>query len=104
MVTAAQTFFTSIYPSAICPPRHYILLYRASSLRPAHLYGGSVAGVEAVAHQHEQGVSHGTEHPHSLRVGHPQQAVVAHLQDAHAHLQTAVPRRRTARAHLQGAE
>lgn len=67
-----------------------------------HLYSGSVARVEAVTHQHDQGVSHGAEHAYSLRVGHAQQAVVTHLQDPHAHKQTAIPGRRTAGAHLQG--
>lgn len=71
-------------------------------VRFPYLYGGSVAWVEAVTHQHEQGVSHGAEHAHGLRVGHAQQAVVTHLQDPHAHKQTAIPGRRTAGAHLQG--
>lgn len=72
-------------------------------VRFPYLYGGSVAWVEAVTHQHEQGVSHGAEHAHGLRVGHAQQAVVAHLQDPHAHQQTAVSGRCTAGAHLQRA-
>ena len=71
-------------------------------IRFPHLYSGSVARVEAVTHQHDQGVSHGAEHAYSLRVGHAPQAVVTHLQDPQAHTPPAIPGRRTAGAHLQG--
>lgn len=57
----------------------------------SYLHGGYFLWVEAITHQHAERVSHSPQHSYSLRVRHSQQAVVVHLQDAHADLQSAIP-------------
>jgi len=66
----------------------------------SHLHGSHFVWVEAIAHEHDQRVSDSSKDSHGLCVRHPQQAVVVHLQDAHANLQPAVSGCCAARAHL----
>lgn len=62
----------------------------------SYLHSSHFLWVKAITHQHAQGVSYSTEDSHCLRMRHPQQAVVVHLQDTHANLQPSVSRCGTA--------
>lgn len=56
----------------------------------SYLSRSDLLWVEAITHEHAERVSHSPQHSYSLCVRHSQQAVVVHLQDPHAHLQTAI--------------
>lgn len=68
---------------------------------PSHLHCSHFARVKAITNQHDQRVPDSTEHSHRLRVRHPQQAVVVHLENSHANLQSPVPCRCAGRTYLQ---
>lgn len=56
----------------------------------SYLYRSDLLWVEAITHKHAERVSHSPQHSYSLCVRHSQQAVVIHLEDPHAHEQTAI--------------
>lgn len=68
----------------------------------ANLKGSHGFGVKALANEHQQPVPHGPQDLDRLRVGHAQQALLVHLQDAQAHPQPAIAGRCPGGADLKG--
>lgn len=69
-----------------------------------YLHACDVSGVKAITHQHDQGISCGTQDPDCLRVSHTKETVIAHLQDSHTHLQAAISCCSTTGAHLKSTD
>lgn len=69
-----------------------------------YLHACDGSRVEAITHQHDQGISCGTQDPDCLRMSHAEETVIAHLQDSHTHLQAAVSCCSTTAAHLHSTD
>lgn len=65
-----------------------------------YLHACNGSGVKAITHQHDQGISCGTQDPDCLCMSHAKETVIAHLQDSHAHLQTTISGCGATGAHL----